>query len=287
MHTLTSKISKNSRASPEFLRLPYVPPYYGSQNGSFEKGVNFAVAGATALEHAFLKSKGIHYAYKLQGEFAKSMWFSCREMIGNALIIVGVIGGNDYNYASFVGKGIEETKELVPLVISTISSTITVNIFSWKLQFLDYYDPLTRYLKWLNEFRQHHNKELQAEFNRLQKLYPHVAILYADYYNAALQIFQEPAKFGFINRPLSACCGSGGMYIYNSVSPCGTKGVDCCLDPSKYVHWDGNHLTEYVYRRIAVGLLEGPYTVPAFDWSCLGFELENRSLDGQYAFSSR
>lgn len=28
----------------------------------------------------------------------------CIEMIGNALIIVGVIGGNDYNYASFVGK---------------------------------------------------------------------------------------------------------------------------------------------------------------------------------------
>lgn len=40
-----------------------MPPYYGSQNVSFEKGVNFAVAGATALEHAFLESRGIHYAY--------------------------------------------------------------------------------------------------------------------------------------------------------------------------------------------------------------------------------
>lgn len=40
-----------------------MPPYFGSPNGSFEKGVNFAVAGATALEQSFLESRGIHYAY--------------------------------------------------------------------------------------------------------------------------------------------------------------------------------------------------------------------------------
>lgn len=57
-------------------------------------------------------------------------------MIGDALIIVGEIGGNDYNYGLLVGKSIEEIKELVPLVISTISSVITVNILSWKVQFL-------------------------------------------------------------------------------------------------------------------------------------------------------
>lgn len=49
-------------------------------------------------------------------------------MIGDALIIVGEIGGNDYNYGLLVGKRIEEITELVPLVISTISSVITVNI---------------------------------------------------------------------------------------------------------------------------------------------------------------
>jgi len=48
-------------------------------------------------------------------------------MIENSLILMGEIGGNDYNYAFFVGKNIEEIKELVPLVIETISSAITVN----------------------------------------------------------------------------------------------------------------------------------------------------------------
>ncbi|CAA7015791.1 unnamed protein product [Microthlaspi erraticum] len=50
---------------------------------------------------------------------------------------------------------------------------------------------------------------------RLRKLHPHVTILYADYYNAVLRIFQEPARFG-------------GPYNYNIVTQCGTKGVDCC-----------------------------------------------------------
>lgn len=49
-------------------------------------------------------------------------------MIENALILMGEIGGNDYNYGFFVGKSIEEIKELVPLVITKISSAITVNI---------------------------------------------------------------------------------------------------------------------------------------------------------------
>ncbi|KAF8053850.1 hypothetical protein N665_1371s0021 [Sinapis alba] len=43
----------------EFLGLPYVPPYFGSQNVSFDQGINFAVYGATALDRAFLMEKGI------------------------------------------------------------------------------------------------------------------------------------------------------------------------------------------------------------------------------------
>lgn len=42
--------------------LPSVPPYFGAGNGSnqkFSEGVNFAVAGATALDNVFLAQKGI------------------------------------------------------------------------------------------------------------------------------------------------------------------------------------------------------------------------------------
>ena len=43
----------------EFLGLPYVPSYFGSQNVSFDQGINFAVYGATALDRVFLVGKGI------------------------------------------------------------------------------------------------------------------------------------------------------------------------------------------------------------------------------------
>lgn len=57
-------------------------------------------------------------------------FLDCRDMIGNAFILIGEIGGNDYNFPLFDRKNIEEVKELVPLVITTISSVISVNIFN-------------------------------------------------------------------------------------------------------------------------------------------------------------
>ncbi|XP_020868886.1 GDSL esterase/lipase At1g28570 isoform X2 [Arabidopsis lyrata subsp. lyrata] len=125
----------------EFLGFPLVPPFYGSRNANFEKGVNFAVGGATTLERSFLEERGIHFpftnvslAVQLSSfkESLSSLCGSpsdCKDMIENALILMGEIGGNDYNYAFFTGKNIEEIKELVPLVIGTISSAITHKIF--------------------------------------------------------------------------------------------------------------------------------------------------------------
>lgn len=40
-----------------------MPPFYGSKNANLDKGVNFAVGGATALERSFLEERGIHFDY--------------------------------------------------------------------------------------------------------------------------------------------------------------------------------------------------------------------------------
>ncbi|XP_024008673.1 GDSL esterase/lipase At2g27360-like [Eutrema salsugineum] len=302
----------------EFLGFPHVPPFYGSKNGNFEKGVNFAVGAATALESSFLEERGIHCPYgnislgvQIQS-FKESLLnlcgspSDCRDMIGNALILMGEIGGNDYNYPFFGRKTIEEIKELVPLVINTISSAITELVDMGGKTFLvpgnfplgcsviyltlyqtpnkEDYDPLTGCLTWLNEFSEYHNEKLQTELNRLRKLYPHVNIIYGDYYNALLRLIQEPAKFGLMSRPLPVCCGSGGTYNFTFGVKCGSKGVGYCDDPSKYVNWDGVHMTETAYRLIAEGLLKGPYSIPPFDWSCLSSEIENKeSLDTHHS----
>lgn len=44
----------------QYLGLPLVPPYIGSKIGSFYAGVNFAVAGATALDKPFFEERGVY-----------------------------------------------------------------------------------------------------------------------------------------------------------------------------------------------------------------------------------
>ncbi|CAH8263875.1 unnamed protein product [Arabidopsis lyrata] len=298
----------------EFLGIPHVPPFYGSKNGNFEKGVNFAVGGATALECSVLEERGtqcsqsnISLGNQLKS-FKESLPYlcgsssDCRDMIGNAFILIGEIGGNDYNFPLFDRKNIEEVKELVPLVITTISSVISELVDMGARTFLvpgnfplgcsvayltlyetsneEEYNPLTGCLTWLNDFSVYHNEQLQAELNRLRKLYPHVNIIYGDYYNTLLRLVQEPSKFGLMDRPLPACCGVGGPYNFTFSIQCGSKGVEYCSDPSKYVNWDGIHMTEAAYKCISEGILKGPYAIPPFDWSCLSSEIKNKeSLD--------
>ncbi|CAN6872586.1 unnamed protein product [Brassica oleracea var. botrytis] len=297
----------------EFLGLPFVPPFYGSQNANFEKGVNFAVGGATALEHSFLVERGIDLAFTnvslgVQLQSFKdampslcgspSVILDCRNMMENALILMGEIGGNDYNYPLFLGKPTEEIRELVPLVVSTISSAITELISMGGKTFLvpgqfplgcsttylqsyntsnaEEYDS-TGCLKWLNEFGKNQGDQLLVELKKLQKLYPHVNIIYADYYNILLRFIQEPAKYGFLSKPspLPPCCGTRGSYSSLFGKTFGLKGLKCCNDPSKYVDWDSAHMTEAAYRLMAEGVLKGPYAIPPFDWSCLNPEIKN------------
>jgi phospholipase/lecithinase/hemolysin len=298
----------------EFLGLPYVPPYFGSTNGNFEKGVNFAVASATALESSFLEEKGYHcphnFSLGVQLKIFKQslpnlcgLPSDCRDMIGNALILMGEIGANDYNFPFFQLRPLDEVKELVPLVISTISSAITELIGMGGRTFLvpggfplgcsvafltlhqtsnmEEYDPLTGCLKWLNKFGEYHSEQLQEELNRLRKLNPHVNIIYADYYNASLRLGREPR---FINRHLSACCGVGGPYNFNLSRSCGSVGVEACSDPSKYVAWDGLHMTEAAHKSMADGLVKGPYAIPPFDWSCLSSMIKKKEVVGNTIF---
>ena len=95
-------------------------------------------------------------------------------------------------------------------------------------------------------------------------------------------VFMDYCFLGFENRPLAACCGVGGKYNFTVNEECGYRGVNYCQNPSEYVNWDGYHLTEAAYRKIAHGLLNGPYAAPAFDWSCPG----SASVDKKYSFSS-
>lgn len=47
----------------------------------------------------------------------------------------GTIGGNDYNYALFEGKGMEELRSMVPQVVNTIVLGVRVSQFNFSINY--------------------------------------------------------------------------------------------------------------------------------------------------------
>ncbi|RAL49691.1 hypothetical protein DM860_001982 [Cuscuta australis] len=270
-----------------------LPPYAGGKSRS--GGVNFAVAGATALDISYFRERGVINPSTNVSIGTQLEWFkqllpslcnspsSCKEYLQNSLILMGEIGGNDYNHPFFQGHPKEEVASYVPHVVDAIGLAIN-ELIELGAQTLivpgnlpigcssayltlysspnkNDYDPKTGCLNWLNDFAEFHNRLLQDELDRLRQLHPRVNIIYADYFNAAMRIYRSPTKYGFTSAT-SACCGGEGPYHYDSSVHCGGKGSTVCDDPSSYVSWDGVHLTEAAYNVIASGLLHGPYTVP-------------------------
>ncbi|XP_073109191.1 GDSL esterase/lipase At1g28570-like [Elaeis guineensis] len=280
--------------------VPLVPPYLaGPGDHGFRRGANFAVGGATALENDYFRARGLNvnwteYSLGTQIEWFKQLLPSlcssdseCQGLFSSSLFFMGEIGGNDYNEPLIQGRTVDEIRTFVPDVISVISSTLKVLIelgaktlvvpgnfaigcvplylMLFQSPASEYYDPQTGCIKWLNEFSEYHNRLLLDELDKLRHLYPNATIIYADYYKALLSIYRSPREFGF-EKPFDACCGGGGPN--NSAVPCGDPGFTVCSDPSKYVSWDGLHLTEAAYREIALGLLQGSYTTPSMNQVC-------------------
>ncbi|XP_051125550.1 GDSL esterase/lipase At1g28590-like [Andrographis paniculata] len=295
--------------------LPLLKPYVPEANDdaaqrrrSFSTGVNFAVSGASALSYEFYKKIGCQDSLTNVSLGTQLEWFrsflaglpDSRKYLERSLVIMGEIGGNDYNHLILQGRTLDEQQMLVPVVVSYIGSTIQELI---KLGVVTMLVPgnfpsgclpvcLTQYQKsstaedydrhgcltWLNEFSQYHNQLLRKELQRIRELYPHVNIMYADYYNAAMRMYQSPKQFGFGNRILSSCCGAGGLYNFNASAQCGAPQATCCDDPSKYISWDGIHLTEAAYRLIAQALLQGTYTNPSFSDICISSISKTRGI---------
>nr|GLL24172.1 GDSL esterase/lipase At1g28590-like [Ipomoea trifida] len=285
----------------ESMGLPLVQPYFGGEsNGdrSFAEGVNFAVAGATAMDISFLTERGIINSCTNVSLGNELDWFKqicqtpsrCKEYLESSIVLMGEIGGNDYNYAFSQGHSKEEVLSFVPKVVTTIASAVNelikygaqtlivpgdlpIGCSPYHLSYFitsnaSEYDPQTGCMTWLNDFVQYHNELLQVELNRLRELHPHTTIIYADYYNAAMKLYTSPSNYGF-NNTLEACCGGGGPYNYDPDVNCGSPLSTVCDSPSSYISWDGSHLTEAAYQWITYGLLNGPYTSPKINGKCI------------------
>ncbi|KAL8032475.1 hypothetical protein ABFX02_13G098300 [Erythranthe guttata] len=286
----------------EELALPFTPPFHSG--GNVSGGVNFAVGGATALPDPFFAKSGVqipmaNVSLLNQFNLFKEVFLptlchklpaDCEKYLESSLVLVGEIGGNDYNDAFLQGQSVDVVRLFVPRVVKEIIFTINELIklgavtlmvagnfpIGCSAAYLTYfqssnekdYDPETGCLNWLNNFSQHHNNLLQSELDLIRNQNPNVNLIYADYYNAAMLIYRSPKNYGFTEGALRACCGAGGPYNVNLKVQCGCSGSHTCKDPSSYVSWDGVHLTEAAYRSIATSLLRGSFTVPQLQSVC-------------------
>lgn len=58
------------------------------------------------------------------------------------------------------------------------------------------YDNRTSCLTRFNKLVKYHNEQHKTKLNYLREIHLNVIIIYADYYNAAMQIICFPVKFG-------------------------------------------------------------------------------------------
>ncbi|XP_040383816.1 GDSL esterase/lipase At1g28590-like isoform X2 [Oryza brachyantha] len=132
----------------EKLGLPFVPPFL-AHNGSFRRGANFAVAGATTLDASFFSDiPGVGKFVLNTSSSVQLSWFDslkqslcsparamrqriglhsgvlraeCKGFFHKSLFFMGEFGVNDYSFSVF-GKTLPEVRSIVPDVVKTISS---------------------------------------------------------------------------------------------------------------------------------------------------------------------
>ncbi|KAM3247464.1 acetylajmalan esterase-like [Capsicum annuum] len=271
--------------------LPLLNPYK-DRNANFGHGVNFAVAGATALSAEFLAENDIiNLSFTNSSLSVQLDWMSshfqttyCQEKWNKSLFLVGAIGANDFSYGLLQGKTMDESRRMVPRVVQTIihgvrtvidfgATTIVVPgisplgclpFFLTKFRPIDNSTAYDEYhcLKDVNNYAIFHNRCLQEAIDELKKEYPNITLIYGDYYKAYMWLLQNAKSLGkFDNNSLQkACCGMGGEYNFYIHKQCGTPGVPVCIDPSSYISWDEAHLTQSAYSWFAKWIID--YILP-------------------------
>ncbi|CAN6293682.1 unnamed protein product [Urochloa humidicola] len=274
----------------EGLKVPLPTPYLAGRTAAdFLNGTNFAVGGATALDPAFLASRGVVSAVPVSLS-NQTAWFQNvlqllgssdheqRKITASSVFYVGEIGVIDYLFA-LMDHSVDVAASLEPHIIDTIRLALTAMVsagartvvvtgmlpLGCEPQLLSLfpfpggdYDPATGCIARFNELAELHNRALERMLGELRRAHPGRLFLYIDIYRPVIRAVESPASYGFGDKPLAACCGAGGNpYNFDLTAFCGTPGSAACADPSEYVSWDGVHFTEAANRLIARAVLTG------------------------------
>ncbi|KAE9601400.1 hypothetical protein Lal_00023775 [Lupinus albus] len=286
----------------ESLSLPYLTPYLHRKRNDFF-GMNFAVAGSTAINHLFFVRNNLSLDFTPQSIQTQILWFNrylesqacqrvesgCKDF-NETLIWFGEIGVNDYAYT--LGSSVS-SNTIRKLAISSVYGALQALLEKGaKYLVVQGLPPtgcltLAMYLaspddrddigcvNSANNQSYTHNLALQAKLDELRKQYPQSVILYADYWNAYRTIIKNPNQYGF-TEVFKACCGSQDPpYDFSVFETCGMPNATACSSPSQYINWDGVHLTEAMYKVLSNMYLQGNFSQPPFN-----FLLERKERQG-------
>ncbi|KAI5408441.1 hypothetical protein KIW84_054321 [Lathyrus oleraceus] len=233
--------------------LPFLPPYKNitQSQEDIKRGVNFAYAGATALEFKYFDRSGVRPPAT---ENSLNVQFELREIV--PLIVESITNTT----LALLEEGAVELVVPGNFPIGCNAGLLSM-VNSKKKEDYDEFGCLISY----NTFTEYFNEQLKNSIETLKQKHHQAKIIYFDYYNDAKRLYQAPQQYGFTSdkvEVLKACCGGGGPYNINEKF-CGMPGTTVCFDPSKQINWDGAHFTEASHKQIAKGLVEGPFANPS------------------------
>ncbi|GJV03730.1 GDSL esterase/lipase [Tanacetum coccineum] len=283
----------------EYLNLPYIPPY-ANKSADTTHGVNFAVGGCTVIPYSFFQKIGQKGNAVPESLFPTQLeWFKdhikgsgckdarstpkqCKAVFDGALVWIGEIAANDYNYITgtnttsktlqelaiwYETKFIEKILKMGAKYI-VVQGLPTTGCFPIAFVFGDL--PTERddigCVAAKNKQSYDHNVVLQAKLHSLRKKFPSAVIVYGDDWHAYREVYKNPTKYGFTER-FNACCGNrSAPHNVNLMNMCGAPETNSCKHPSRYMNWDGLHVTEGMSRVVSKLFLDGGFAEPPFPY---------------------
>ncbi|XP_028797200.1 GDSL esterase/lipase 5-like, partial [Neltuma alba] len=263
----------------EYAKLPLLLPYL--HPATFEDyyvyGANFASAGAGALVETGL---GAVINLKTQASYFKQVSQKLRQKLGDeeakALLARSVyifdVGGNDYG-SPFLANSSSvilpyPQQQFVDFVIGNISSVIR-EIYDEGGRKFGLFNvgplscfPILRMLKngssldacqeeGASALARLHRRDLPIMLQNLEKQLEGFKYSLTDYYNALIEVMEDPSKYGFEEGEV-ACCG-GGPYRgdYSCGGKRGIEDYELCENVNEHVFFDSIHPTETAAQHFA------------------------------------
>ncbi|ONM31892.1 Alpha-L-fucosidase 2 [Zea mays] len=277
----------------ESLNISYLSPFLKALGSNYSNGANFAIAGAAT------QPRDVPFALHIQVQ--EFLYFRDRSLelidqglsgpidaqgFQNALYMID-IGQNDVNallsnlpYDQVIAKFPPILAEIKDATLYSngsrnfwIHGTGALGCLPQKLAIprkndsdLDQYGCLKTYNRAAVAF----NAALGSLCDELSAQMKDATLVYTDLFPIKYGLVANHTKYGF-DKPLMTCCGYGGPpYNYDFSKGCQSKDVAACDDGSKFVSWDGVHLTEAANAVVARAILSSQYSKPSlkFDQFC-------------------